>query len=116
MNMKTTTNNKMNEKFASGMTFADILAESLSEVLNETAKKMEQEIRMLHKIDKSVEEMHEEAKAHGDAVLGTVEIHECPCPKNCGSVKVELDFIALTFLPNGMKLKHRKIERVIVNE
>lgn len=111
-NMKTKAGNARANARSNGQTFAEILGN----VLGEIEKKMLREAAMIEAIDTSMQEINEELKQLGDMVMGSTEIMECPCERNCGAIKIEVDFIAVKFEAGGMHLIEGKKEVIITPE
>lgn len=87
--------------------------QSFQEILFNMMGQAEKNFAMFIAIEQAKVEMQEELEAMGDVVFGSVKVEECPCSRNCGSVKITAEFTAMTFTAEGIEGKEGKIENII---
>lgn len=88
-----------------GKTFEEVLRGMMGEA--------EKKLAMFFAVEDAKAEMHEELQAMGDMVMGSMEVEQCPCERNCGVVRITAEFRALTFTPHGIEVKEGKMEKII---
>ncbi|EJW14062.1 hypothetical protein M5X00_26420 [Paenibacillus alvei] len=86
---------------------------TFEEILNGLLGDMEKKFAMAMAIEQAKEKMNEELQQMGDMVMGSIEVEECPCERNCGAVKVSAEFTAMTFTQKGIEVKEGKIENIL---
>lgn len=113
-NMKTTTNNATQNQKAHKAYEA---SSSFEDVLNQAFESLEKKVNQALAITQAVEHINNTLKEKYDQILvADLDITECPCPNDCGSVEVSVTFIATTYTDEGIEIGEGKISAIIVSK
>lgn len=106
--MKTTANNNatQNQKTQGASSFEEILKQQM-ELLE---KNVRQAMTVTHAVGEIINHLEEKFDLILDADL---DIMECPCENNCGSIKVTVPFTAMTFTGEGLGIHEGEISVII---